>query len=391
MTAGGDGQRPQPEERVVGGRFARAHHILLYFVGAVVAVWLLSGFYKVNIDQVAIVERLGQFIATDTGRVIPVHSGLHWHLPWPIDRVHVISVQQRLTMTVKSFNAAPAEYADFKRAYMNSKEFANIRPEAASAIVDALFNPYLITADKSVLHMEVSVQFQVTNPQQWLMAVSHEYQERYDPAVKEDLRNQLFEQIIERALIAQTARMTFDQLLLGNRESLPGTVQNFVAKGMKIETVNPADPTKRQEIDLGIDIVAVQVKLRPPDAVMGAYNNVLAQLAAADTKRSAAQAEHDTMLTKAKGDTQTLIVDAERYRTTTVQTAKGEAERFGNVLKQYEISPDVTRWNLYVDAATAVTANAKRIFVVRPGQDGPWIGVEAPQYDANQAKAGTQP
>ena len=374
------------EARSVGARFGKAHHMLLYFLGAAAVVWLLSGFYKVNMDQVAIVERLGQYIATPTGKAIREEYGLHWHLPWPIDRVHVISVKQRLTMAVKGFNVSPAEYEEFKQTFLRDSR----NPQAEQKVLDALFNPYLISADKSVLHMEATVQFEVSDPEQWLMAVSHEYQEKYDPAAKGDLRNHLFEQIIERAMIAQSSRLTFEQLLLGSRESLPGTLQNFVKKGMTIATRNPKDAWKAEEIDLGIAIKAVQVKLRAPDAVMGAYNNVLTQLAAGDAKRSGAMADASTMLNKARGETQTLILDARRYETGTVQAARGEAARFGEALKQYELSPDITRWNLFVEGATTVTGNAKRIYIVQPGQEL-WLGVDPLQYDATQAKSAAQP
>jgi modulator of FtsH protease HflK len=385
LATGGDGGRPPAEERVVGGRYAGAHHILLYFVGAVAAVWLLWGFYQVKVGQVAIVERLGQYIATPAGKAIEMGPGLHWHLPWPIDRVQVISTQQVLTMTVKTFNVSPAEYDEFKRQYL--KNSAN--PQGDQRVIDALFNPYLISADQSVLHMEATVQFQVSDPQQWLMAVSHDYHTTYDPAAKTDLRNEVFQHVVERAMIALCSQMTFDKLLLGNRETLPGTLQSLVEQGIRLETKNPTDSRKREEINLGIEIKAVQVKLRPPDAVMPAYNNVLTQLASRDTKQSAAEAQRATMITKAQGEKQTLIVDAETYRTTMVQAANGEASRFSEVLKQYENTPDVTRWNLFVDAATAVTGNAKRIFFAQPGQKI-WVEVEPPQYDANQTRT-TQP
>jgi regulator of protease activity HflC (stomatin/prohibitin superfamily) len=42
-----------------------------------VAVWLLSGFYQVNSGQVAIVERLGQYVTDTSGKAEQLRSGLH--------------------------------------------------------------------------------------------------------------------------------------------------------------------------------------------------------------------------------------------------------------------------------------------------------------------------
>jgi regulator of protease activity HflC (stomatin/prohibitin superfamily) len=71
-----------------------------------------------------------------------------------------------------------------------------------------------------------------------------------------------------------------------------------------------------------------------------------------------------------------------------VQGARGEAERFSQVLEQYLNTPDVTRWNLFVDGATTVTGNAKRIFFAHPGQRT-YIEIDPAQYDPNQVKTGT--
>jgi len=371
-----------------GNRFARAHHILLYFLGVAAAIWLLSGFYQVQADQIAIVERLGEYLSTSEGKAIPVEHGLHYHLPWPIDRVHVISVQQRLTLQVKAFNASPAEYDDFKREYLKNPD----NPFGGNpGAINAIFNPYLIAADKSVLHMEISVSFRVRDPELWLQAVSHEYSETYDPASNTDLRNALLQQIAQRAMIQQASRLPFESLLLDKRDTLPQSLQTLVSDGMVIETTEANDPSKPAQIDLGIQILAVQVTaLRPPDAIKAVFDNVLAQRAGRDTAESNADSDAKSMKTQALGQKETLIVDANAYKTTAIQAAHGDAEQFKQVLAQYMNTPDVTRWNLFVEAATAVTGSAKRIFFAHPGQKT-YIEIDPAQYDVNQVKTGAPP
>src|SRR5438046_343354 len=92
-----DDLAPPPPE---GSRFAKAHHILLFFTAFVLLVWLLSGIYQVKSDEVAIVERLGVYVAHE-------ENGLHYHLPWPIDTIHKVSIQQSRTLTVRAFNEPP--------------------------------------------------------------------------------------------------------------------------------------------------------------------------------------------------------------------------------------------------------------------------------------------
>jgi modulator of FtsH protease HflK len=365
-----------------GKRFLRAHHILVYFLSATVTIWLLSGFYQVQPNQVAIVERLGQYVSeTKEGKATQMLPGLHWHLPWPIDRVHVVSVQQQLPMIVKAFNVSPADYDDFKRTYMQDPS----NPFAGNPVaMNAIFNPYLIAADKSVVHMELNVQFAVRDPELWLQAISHEYHTTYDPDAKGDLRNTLLQQIMQRAMIAQASRVTFEDLLKEKRDSLRQSMQTMVSEGLVIHTTDRVDPKQPEHIDLGIKVLAVQVtEVRAPDAIRSVYDNVMAQRSARETAITVAKANVESLLTKVEGEKKTLKLDADTYQTTTEQAARGEAQRFEQVLAQYMNTPDVTRWNIWVDAATTVTGNAKRIFYARPGQKT-YIKIDPVVFDAKQ-------
>ena len=61
---------------------------------ALVALWLLSGVYLVAPEQQAVVTRFGAVIEP---RVMP---GIHYALPWPIDRVTKLKVQQLQRLVV---------------------------------------------------------------------------------------------------------------------------------------------------------------------------------------------------------------------------------------------------------------------------------------------------
>ena len=52
---------------------------------AVVALWLASGFYRVQPDEQGVVLRFGAFVRTTP-------PGLNYHLPWPIETVDLPAV-----------------------------------------------------------------------------------------------------------------------------------------------------------------------------------------------------------------------------------------------------------------------------------------------------------
>ena len=57
-------------------------------LGVIVLVWLGSGIYIVNPGEVAIVRTFGNWNGDQQT------EGLHWHIPWPIERQDVVSIQR---------------------------------------------------------------------------------------------------------------------------------------------------------------------------------------------------------------------------------------------------------------------------------------------------------
>jgi membrane protease subunit HflK len=58
----------------------------------VIAVWLGSGFYRVDAQERAVILRFGKYVQT-TG------PGYNWHLPWPIERRIIVNVTQQYSVT----------------------------------------------------------------------------------------------------------------------------------------------------------------------------------------------------------------------------------------------------------------------------------------------------
>ena len=89
---GGNGsRRPPPDpEQIIADIFNRLRGALpgglpggLGAIALLVVLslgWFATGIYQVNPSEVGIVLRFGEAVQTTT-------PGLHWHLPWPIERV----------------------------------------------------------------------------------------------------------------------------------------------------------------------------------------------------------------------------------------------------------------------------------------------------------------
>ncbi len=357
-------------------RFARAHQVLLGFLGLTIAIWLLSGFYQVQSGQVAIVERLGQYIATPEGAVLQIQHGLHYHIPWPIDRVNIVSTQQIFTLPVTTFNTSPTQYQDYEL-YLKRQGYPD-------EYINAIYDPYLITGDKDVAHVEISVQFHISDPVAWLNSVSHEYTFGYDPTAEGDMRNQLFQQIAQRAMVRQVATMDLQQVVGEGRAELELGMKKSLVSAMQVP--DPAKPPGEGEIDLGADIqTATIVDSHVPDAVKPAYLDLNTQRLNAETVQKVAQADAAGYVVAAEGEKSTMIAEATAYKYGAIQAAQGDADRFSQVLEQYENAPELTRWNLFKEASQSVAQSAKRIIFAQPGQPVV-VTVDPPGYDASQVQ-----
>ncbi len=148
-----------------------------------------------------------------------MEQGLHYRMPWPIDRVFKIPVQQTRTLTVSTFFAPQEAYAEFKREAMRKN------PDYNPQLLNSIYDPYLITADKNVVHMSIAVTYRINDPEAWITTVSHEAEEKAgsDTVVAvtggaEDMREELFQQIVQHAMVKQLAVLPIDRVLFSDTD-----------------------------------------------------------------------------------------------------------------------------------------------------------------------------
>ena len=88
---GGGGDEPPP--RIGGGREFNIPGGAGLLVGLAVLVWLASGFYIVDAGERGVVLRFGKYAESTM-------PGPRWHLPYPVEAVEVVNVEQVRTVEV---------------------------------------------------------------------------------------------------------------------------------------------------------------------------------------------------------------------------------------------------------------------------------------------------
>jgi len=260
-------------------------------LGALVAVYLVSGFYVVEADERAVVRRFGAVAAQ-------VGPGMHYRLPWPVDRVDVVKTTS--VMKVGIGFALPSG---------GSETPAGIE---------------LLTGDTNILNVALVLQYVTRDPAEFLFDI-------------EDVPA-FVEAIAEGVLTETVLGMPVDEVLTRGRVVVQDRVK-----------------AKTQEIlDLrrsGIAITSASIMTMTLDqSVAKAFQDVADAMADREKLINEARAFRSNLLPRARGEARTRLAEADAYKQQRIAKALGETSQFLALQKEYERVPDVTRTRLYLEA-----------------------------------------
>lgn len=327
----------------------QAHRILLLLLLAGLVIWLLSGFYEVGVGEVAIIERLGQFVNGPNNKPFIYNEGLHYHLPWPIDRVYIVPNRRTQTVQITAFHSSPAAYMSFERKYL--------RAGVPKSIISAVYSPYLITADQNVLHCKIALQYRIRNPVDYITAVYERPSQRNGEG-----RLAMIKQLAAHELIRKIAGTPVDAAIFYGRQQL------------EMALYDPGLPHKgaqasMTDLHMGIKVQKVQVEfIRWPREVNAAFLDVLRAQQQENISVQNASKYAQRVTTVAEGNAHAILNQAHAYSERVVQHAHGEISQFIHVYTQYKAHPRIVRLALFTRTVRHVLGRVTRVFYVQPHQ-----------------------
>lgn len=274
---------------------------------AALALWALSGLFFVPTDQQAVVTRFG---AVAEARVLP---GLHYALPWPIDSVTRLKVNQLQRLIIG------AEAPDLV--------LGTTRPLASQ----------FLTGDQNIIQMRVVVQYSVSVPADYLFRSA-------DVA-------QTTGAVVEAELARRIARSEADAILTTEKLAIQ-------------EAVLAAAQKRLNDYHAGVRLSSVNIETAaaPPEAA-DAFRDVAS--ARADTARIVSEAESyaNDLLPRARGEATQMTESAEAYRASRINEAGGDAARFTAVAAEYAKAPEVTGSRLYIETLEEILPKIRKLIV----------------------------
>ena len=320
-------------KRMLPGGFGSGRS--LAFIALIgIALWLATGFYRVEPDE--------QGVALVLGKVWKLtNPGLNYNLPAPIGEVYTPKVTRVNRVEI-----------GFRSTGDNGDQLAQDVPEES----------LMLTGDENIISMQFVVLWQIKDPLKYLFAIR-------DP--EETVKN--VSESVMREIIGQTA---FEYARTQGRGQIESTARDRVQKLL-------------DDYQSGVLVTQVAMQnIAPPEATIDAFRDV--QAASADKERSVneAQAYYNEVTQRAEGLAQQIIKGAEAYKEQTVAIATGNAQRFLSVLTQYEKAKEITQRRIYLETMEQVLKGMNKVLVGRQSGTGtlPYLSLnELLKQQPNQA------
>ncbi len=338
-----------PDMDQLGDKFKQFQNLRLpgsggKWIAIIVALlWLASGIYIVEPDEVGVVQRFGAFDRLTT-------PGPHYHLPFPVESVQTPKVTEIRRMEI-GFRSAT------RGTLLDSGGPVRSVPEES----------LMLTGDENIVNVQFIVQYQIKDPVQYLFNLAQQ-PETVKNAAEASMREIIGKNKIDSVLTTDKLEIQQGAMVL-----LQDVLERYEA---------------------GIRVVAVQLQdVYPPDEVVEAFKDVAS--AREDKSRfiNEADAYRNDLIPRARGQAATILNEAQAYKESKILRAKGDAARFSAIAAEYRKAPDITRKRLYIEAMEDILANPEMEKIILPGETAartlPWLPLPE-KRPAPAAKGGAQ-
>ena len=294
---------------------------LLAILGLVaVAIWLASGFYRVQPDQQGVVLRFGAFQRT----TLP---GLNYRIPWPVEEALTPAVT-RINRVEVGFRGGSRDSSVLQRAGgRESLGGAREVPEEA----------LMLTGDENIIDINFSVFWRIRDAGEFLFSTRNP-EETVKSASESMMRQVIGRTPIQPALTEARARIEQD-VTTGTQAIL-------------------------DQYKAGVEVTQVQLqRVDPPAAVIDSFRDVQRANTDAERVRNEAESYRNDIIPRARGDAARLTAEAEGARQAMVAEASGQAQRFLSVYQAYTVAKEVTLKRLYIETMQEILQRTPSIVV----------------------------
>lgn len=296
-----------------------------------VAAALLTSFYTVDTQENAVILRFGKLLPE------PIGPGLHWKLPYGVDRVYKEKVKE-----------------------VKKEEFGYRTIQAGVESSYQVTSSVMLTGDLNVANVRWVVRYRIRDLAKYLFNL------RDARAIVQDVSNAVMRRVV--------GDYSVDEVITIGRQDIQMSAQDQMQRLLR-------------DYGAGVDIVAVRLQeSTPPEEVRAAFNEVNRSLQEKEKTIQEAKGKRNDRVPAARGEKERVILEAEGYKTEKINNAQGDVKEFDAVLEQYAKAKEITRQRLYLETMEKILPNAGKKFIVDKESDI----LKLLPFDAMPARGGSQ-
>lgn len=284
-----------------------------FIAGALIILWIASGFYTVRSGEEAVVLRFGKLAKVVNS------GGLKWHL--------------RPFESVKKVNLSEVRRLEFgfqtvKQGSKSSKaEYTDVPSESL-----------MLTGDENLASVEMIIQYKIESIKDFLFNVD-------DPIGS-------LRVVAESSIRRVIGNHPLDDAMTSSKAVIEDEIRSDLQEIL-------------DKYEMGVKITATQLQdVSPPNEdVDKAFKDVASAKEDKTSKINQAESYANDIIPKARGEAAKMINDAEGYKQQRISTAKGDAENFLAILNKYQEGKEVTKTRMYLEMLDHILPNLDKYII----------------------------
>jgi modulator of FtsH protease HflK len=331
---------PQPPDRPVdAGSQAIAEALRSSFAIVrvvmiiLVVVFFASGFFMVGPAQRAIILRFGKPLGEGENALL-APGKVHWSFPYPIDEVFKVNITgiQQVESTVGWYAQSQAE------------KLSGVEPPVMFGTpLNPAVDGYVLTADNNIIHTRATLRYRINDPIRYVFSFTNA-----PTAVQNALDN---------ALLSTASQFKVDDVLTLDVAGFQEAVRRRVTQLV-------------DQQQLGIIVEQCVVQSIRPRQLKEAFDRVTDAAQTRGKVLNEARNYENQVTNRAAADADSLINLAQSERARLVSDVAAQAERFKEILPQFQRQPSLFVQQRLTETLGRVLTNAQDKIFVPESVDG---------------------
>src|SRR5215813_9202731 len=297
-------------QQLLPGGYFSGLGIALIVIGAI-AIWGMSGFYRVQSEELGIVLRFGKYVRD-------AQPGLNYHLPYPIETVLLPKALRVSTISI-------------------GMTLIDDPTRRGRTMRDVPEESLMLTGDENIVDVDFTVLWRIKPDGVGNFLFNIQSAEGTVKAVAESAMREV------------VGRSQIQPILTGARNTIEQGVQELMQKTL-------------DSYGSGVLITQVQMqKVDPPAQVIDAFRDVQAARSDQERLQNEAQTYANSVVPDARGRAAQIVQVAEGYKEQAIAEAKGQSARFSKVYDEYAKAKDVTRQRIYLETMERILGSSQKL------------------------------